>query len=362
MNVEYDKLLAGVIASKGGGENLVADPRCREIIRIAKGPPAPPPPPPGEPVPPVKEPDWAEVRDGCIELLGRSADLTIAVWYVVALLKNDRWAGLAEGLGAVRYMLENLYDKVFPELDPDEPQNPGWRRVKVINNLAVPIAARDDYGVLRRIRDIPLVASRNLGSFSFWNILVAGGTMPPRDESDPKAEMATIDRAFADVEVGQLEETLKSIRLAREHAREIVAVFKGDSAQNKPSRAPAGEEPTLTHLIRMLEDCATQVEKALSDRGRKGEGTAPPTTAGPVEPARGGGNLREITSKNDVQMALDKIVGWYMQDQERQASPTWLMVAAARQMMGKSVSEVFETLDKDFVMKLKEISNPTKQA
>jgi hypothetical protein len=113
----------------------------------------------------------------------------------------------------------------------------------------------------------------------------------------------------------------------------------------------------------MLEDCATQVEKALSDRGRKGpEGAVAGSVAAASsgETARSGPNVREISTKSDVQLALDKVVAWYMQDQERQASPTWLMVAAARQLMGKSVTEVFEMLDKDMIMKLKEITNPTK--
>ncbi len=66
----------------------------------------------------IKAADWAAVIEMCVDALAnKSKDLQIAVWLTEALVKEHSFAGLRDGLRALRELHENFWDHFFPEIE-----------------------------------------------------------------------------------------------------------------------------------------------------------------------------------------------------------------------------------------------------
>jgi len=62
------------------------------------------------------EVDWRAVENGTSELLSaRSKDVLLAAWLTRALWQREGFAGLAAGLGMLRGLFENFWDKLQPQ-------------------------------------------------------------------------------------------------------------------------------------------------------------------------------------------------------------------------------------------------------
>lgn len=66
----------------------------------------------------VKKADFAQVIKLATEALSkRTKDLQIAAWLTEALLAQERIAGLTQGLGLLRGLIENFWDTLYPEAE-----------------------------------------------------------------------------------------------------------------------------------------------------------------------------------------------------------------------------------------------------
>ncbi|HEY6945450.1 MAG TPA: type VI secretion system protein TssA [Candidatus Acidoferrum sp.] len=66
----------------------------------------------------LKKADFVQVIKLATEALSkRTKDLQIAAWLTEALLGQDRIAGLTQGLGLLRGLIENFWDTLYPEAD-----------------------------------------------------------------------------------------------------------------------------------------------------------------------------------------------------------------------------------------------------
>ncbi|MDX2117292.1 MAG: type VI secretion system protein TssA [Planctomycetota bacterium] len=362
MGVDVQALLKPISPDAPGGEDLRYDRRYLEVLRLSEGTV-----PEGmvdsgaEPA----EPSWREVRDGCLEMLARSRDLRMGVLLSLSSMRLEGLAGLRDGLAVIRGYLETLWDDCHPKLDPDDGNDP-TERSNIVGGMSMPPSSfGDPLQFLTRLRECPLCESRQTGRFSLKDIMIAGGELPP----DPPAADGTpkpvpsinlIDGAFEETDLEVLQQLSSAADDALAHATAIDAAFT--------AKVKAGQGPDMTALKTMLKDIATQVKRRLNKRigepeplvgGGAGSGASSGGGGG------GGGAPRqrlegEITSGQDVLIALKKIIAYY--EKAEPSSPVPLVAKCAEVLVGKSFMEIQKVLTPDAVGVLERISTPEQPA
>lgn len=71
---------------------------------------------------------WRKVADLVTRAAARSKDLQLGVWLLEAFARIDGYRGAAVGLAVMRRLLDDFWDSVYPQLDPDDADPPGYRR------------------------------------------------------------------------------------------------------------------------------------------------------------------------------------------------------------------------------------------
>ncbi|MHC5061563.1 MAG: type VI secretion system protein TssA [Planctomycetota bacterium] len=84
----------------------------------------------------AEEPNWSEVADKSYELLRRSKDLRAAMYFAVALLKLEGFAGLCDGLYLLKGLLERFWDDMYPQLDPEDDNDP-LERINILSGCVI---------------------------------------------------------------------------------------------------------------------------------------------------------------------------------------------------------------------------------
>ncbi len=182
----------------------------------------------------------------------------MAMFLVTAALKIDGLKGLRDGLGLIRGMLENYWDKFYPQLDPEDGNDP-LLRMNIISTLT-DAGALGRVGFLRRVKEAPLTASPMLGKFGLKDIEIANGEAPaPEDPNAPKPEMKTIDAAFEDTPLEQLQESATAADQAVEHVKAIDAFLT--------KTVGAGRAINFKELEGVIKKAKGQLANYLAKRG-----------------------------------------------------------------------------------------------
>jgi type VI secretion system protein ImpA len=112
-----------------------------------------------------KLPDWPVVIDLSTQALtSLTKDLQIAAWLSDALVKHnshDRLAGLRDSLKLMRGLIENYWDEVYPEIDPEGDDG----HFKARANIIVAFDGRLSIA----IKTIPLTESVSGFKYSFMD-------------------------------------------------------------------------------------------------------------------------------------------------------------------------------------------------
>ena len=328
--IDVEKLLAPVDGESPVGADLSYDPSYMEIEQIAAGKPEQQI---GDTIIPAEDPDWKELKGRCVETLARTKDLRVAMHLLVTALKMEGLSGLRDGLGLIRGILEKYWDKFYPQLDPDDGNDP-LLRMNIISTLTDPIHFR------KRVREAPLTMSPMMGKFGLKDIEVATGEIPPPDDPNiPKIEMKTIDAAFEDTPLEFLQENGAAIDAAIEHVKAIDAFLT--------KTVGAGKAINFKELEGVLKKARTQTTNYLAKRG---VGTAEPAGAEAAGPASSGGAAGapisgDIRTPQDVIKLIDKICAYY--ERNEPSSPIPLLLKRAQRLVSKNFLEVIKELTPD---------------
>lgn len=87
----------------------------------------------GDSVTEGRDADFRKLQKCCEELWGKTRDLRVAAYLTIASFCNNGLKGLEQGLELIDYLLENMWDEVWPQLDPDDDNDPTER----INSLSM---------------------------------------------------------------------------------------------------------------------------------------------------------------------------------------------------------------------------------
>jgi type VI secretion system protein ImpA len=332
--LDSEKLLQEIAPDVPSGDDLEYDPAFVEMTQAAQGKAEQRM---GDSVVPGEEPKWGVVKDKAIELLGRSKDLRAAVFLAQALLKVDGFPGMGEGLAVIRGLVENFWDTVHPQLDPDDDNDPTFR----VNTLSMLFDADT---TLRDVREIPLVSSRTLGRFSLRDIDIAAGKAPaPADAAQPPAEMSVIDAAFTECELETLQATVDGVGQSIEQVGAIESVMT--------EKVGAAQSASFDALVKALKGVQDALNQQLARRGVAVEGSGEEeagTAQGAAAPIGGA-----VNSRQDAILVLDKVCDYFRQNEP--SSPVPLLLERAKALVSKSFVEIIQDIAPDGISQVDNI-------
>jgi len=339
MSIDIEQLLQEISPEQPCGENLEYDPALQELETLIQGKPETQF---GE----AEEPDWGQIESKSIELFSRTKDLRVTLYLSLGLLQQDGVPGLRDGLVVMHELLERYWDAVYPQADPDDPED-YLERMNVISSIGVTTFG-DPYKFLQRMREAPLCNSRQLGRFSYRDIQAAQGAVSrPEDSDAPAPALSAISAAFQDTDPEELQRTVAALQ---ELSERVVRID-----QLVTERAGSSQAPNLSGLKRTVDEISGKVREFLP------EGLAAP--AGEGEPAGEEGEAPapqavqrisgEITSRQDVIAAIDKVCSYYQQCEP--GSPVPFLLGWAKRLVQKDFMEIIEDLSPDGLAQFRNI-------
>lgn len=333
-SIDVDSLLQQVSGESPCGEDLEYDPEFGEMTRASEGKPEQQM---GDAVVEAEEPDWRTVKDKAVDLLSRTKDVRVAVFLSRSLLNTEGFEGLSEGMAVVRGLLERYWDEVHPQLDADDDDDPTMR----VNAL---VDLTDADSMLSALRTAPIVSSRVFGRFNMRDLEIAKGEVLPPEGGPEPVSLETIDGAFMDSDVEDLQATAGALGQIIDHVEAIEA--------RVTEKVGASRAIDLSALPQMLRGMQQLVHERLSKRGvdssvahddTAGQGEAA-SDAGASQPAAAPG---EIRSREDVIRVLDRACEYF--ERNEPSSPVPLLLRRAKRLISKDFMEILRDLAPDGV-------------
>lgn len=277
----------------------------------------------GDSVTQRQDPDYSDVVEKSLVVLGQSHDLRAAVFLAGAILHTEGMTGFADATTVLRSHLEDFWETCHPELDEDDDNDPTMRVNAIQGLCGQPDGLAGPSPVYRSLRRAALTDSRGFGRFSLRDIEVSEGQITlPEGETGP--DTATISAAFQDTDSDTLVTRLAATREARDNIKAIAEVFDEQTP---------GLGPQLDPLIGALDQIARRLSEYTA--GNAGEDD-PADEAVSAEPAVGGishpaGLPGAVNTRNDVTAALERIITYYRQNEP--SSPLPMLLERAKRLV-----------------------------
>jgi type VI secretion system protein ImpA len=347
--INVDDLLKPVAYDKPCGEDFTYHPSFQNLETLSRGKPE-------TQFSQAEDPDWKEVRDAALEVLGQSKHLTAGVILSVSLIKIGGLEGLRDGLATIRGMTEKFWNDVYPKLDPDDNNDP-TERLNILNNLS---SAGEPYKFTSHVKQIVVCESPAMGRITLGQIIAAKDKVakPDGKEGGSDPDMNQIQAAFRDAGPEAAKATLSLVAETIGHAQGIESFLD--------STIGAGRGVNFEPLDKLLDEMKRAVEPFAAD-GEVGtelpadDGGAASREAPGVRPAaRGGpGMSGTIQSRADVIKALDLICDYYRQNEP--SSPVPLIIQRAQRLVDKDFMTIMSDLTPDALSQLQVITGKPRE-
>ena len=345
-NLDVGQFLEEISTESPCGEDLEYDPEFGEMERAAQGKPEQQF---GDTKTPAEDADWLAVKTRAISLFDRTKDLRVAAYLTQSLLHIDGLAGLRDGLALIQGLLERYWEMVHPQLDPANNNDPTSR----INTLS---SLYDPETVLHSLRETTLVNSTKLGRFSLRDILITSGKLSLSAGTDEQTiEISTINAAFMDAQLDDLQNTANTISQSLESVADIETKLM-DKAGSVPSAAPDYLGITLPNLLKEAQHIMTE---HLTQRGVGEDEVSSEASIGTKNEAPGSQISAQpmtgvINSQEDVIRVLDMACEYFKQYEP--SSPVPLLLQRAKRLVAKDFMEILRDLTPAGVTQAEEIS------
>ena len=325
--IDIEALLAPVADGQPCGPNLEYDPAFVALEQEALGKPEVQY---GGTVTPAVPPDWKTVLRMTTGLLARSRDLRLTAHLIRAGLAMHGIAGLADGIELTERLLEQRWDSLHPELDPDDDLDPTLR----INSLAV---LADGTTLIRELRDAALIRLPGLGPLSLNLIEIANGEITPGADQE-KIALSSIEQAVADMDKDELARSVDALDRAFKAAVNIEVVLVRKVGSSQALNLDALTRP-LRKAHEFLRRQQGSVDVAADEGGGEADAPAGNETAAPAARAAISG---EIASRDDVLRMLDKLIQYYARHEP--SSPIPLVLERAKRLVPMNFLEILQDL------------------
>jgi len=300
------------------------------------------------------EPNWLDLYDKSDSHFRQSKHLRTALFLALAAMKREGVTGFRDGLFLIRGLIEQYWETMYPELDPDESMGDpdGWmERENILNDMCAPVStAGDTMKFLQRLRETPLTNSRRLGRFSLRDIRAAQAAGDGDEEGGGDGpKMPVILGAFEDSSADDLE----AMHTALSESLDALEGIRGALAEKLNESTP----PTFANLIGMLQDMRKPVHTELDrrgffkgapdidgeDDGVYGDDEGDDTGDGAGVGAQDGDiGAVGIQSRKDVLKAFELIYKYY--DKNEPSSPVPLIMRRAERLVTASFLDIISDL------------------
>ena len=337
--VDVDSLLQELAVDAPCGPNLEYDPAFLELEQNALGKPEVQY---GDTITPAVPPEWKLVKKQALDLLERARDLRVAMPLLRALLALHGVPGFADGVRLIERLIDERWDSVHPQLDPDDGNDPTLR----INSIAT---LADTATVLRELREAAFIVLPGLGPLSLRVLDQASGELAVA-EGQSALTMSSIDAALNDVAPEALQQAAAALTQAHASVVNIEVALVRHVGSSQALNLDA-----LTRQLRRMADLLTShAPEAPADSA-----PAADADAGADAPARSAAPAAisgDINSRADVLRMLDKILAYYQRHEP--SSPVPMLIERAKRLAPMSFFDIMEELAPDSMGQLKVIRGP----
>jgi type VI secretion system protein ImpA len=281
----------------------------------------------------AEPPNWRDIKKKTESLLTRTIDLRLLIAYLRSLIALEGFSGLETGLILLKEVIEVKWDKVYPQIDPDDDNDPTER----INIL---LALCDTETLIRSLIQTPLIESKAMGRFNYRDITIASGRSTPT-RNEVAVNQSTIDAAVQDVNIEYLQSTFQEISSSLETLNKIEALvtdFVG-----------IGQAPSFADLRVFLKETKSFLANALDTKGvnEVDETEAENETTDQSEAVSSKVAVQKsvtgsINNNQDVIKVLNLVCEYYNKNEP--SSPVPLMIERAKRLVGKSFMEVLNDI------------------
>lgn len=341
--VDVDVLLQEVEAGMPCGPNLEYDPLFLELEQNAQGKPEVQY---GTTIVPAVPPEWKVVKKQAFELLGRSRDLRVAMLLLRSLLALHAIPGFADGVRLIERLVDERWDSVHPQLDPDDDNDPTLR----INSIATLL---DASSIIRDLKETAFIQLPNLGPLSVRVLEVSSGESPP-PAGQAAIAPSSIEAALRDVRPEAMLEAAGAVGRAHDSVERLEAALV-----RQVGAANAIDMGVLKRQLRRMRDLLaphlpqTEELDPMADTPALEESAGAPAATAASAPAPVSG---EINSRADVVRMLDKILAYYQRNEP--SSPVPMLIERAKRLAPKNFFEIMEELAPESVNQLKILRGP----
>ena len=277
-----------------------------------------------------KPPDWREFADLTLGALGRSRDLRVLANFGAALLRTDGIPAFLATLPVASGWLESYWTETFPRLDEGD----ATLRRNALNCFA------DSMAVVDGLRRLPLVSSRQHGTFSLRDIDIASGQIPVRDGEAPP-DQGSIDAAFGAMEADTLTALQQRVAAALAAVGQIDVVM---GTQAGPEAVPG---------LDALSAPLGRIDRVLRAQLAARTGSDPVTEALGGDGRVQGVAVGAIRSRQEAIRALDAVAEYFRQNEP--SSPVPLFVERAKRLVAKNFLEVLADVVPDAVPQVRAV-------
>ncbi|MEA3640540.1 MAG: type VI secretion system protein TssA [Lamprobacter sp.] len=331
-NLPLSALLTPVSADAPAGEDLEYDP---QFVALEEAMRSEPEQQFGETIVAATEEDWQSVKKLALELLPRSKDLRVVVYLVQALTHQEGLAGMQQGLALLRAMLEQFWDSLHPQLDPDDDLDP-TARVNIIASLC------DATRMLRAVETAPMLQVPGLGKITLRDLRIARGEFAPPEDEDEVFKLDSIEAAARDMDAEALNAVSEQVATA---LQDITAIEQGLTEKVGVAQAVS---------LASLSDILSDIDHFLRAQLAGGEADHVDSANASFDDVSGdaapqGASAKrlsgEITSTADVTTALDKIITYYKRHEP--SSPVPLLLERAKRLVSQDFMEILRDIAPD---------------
>lgn len=161
----------------GVGANLEYDEAYMQMEELAVPVPASEV---GDSVNPGRDPDYRALIKNTTALWAKTRDLRVATYFTIAALSLNGLSGMKQGLQLVDYLCTELWDKCYPQLDPDDDNDP-TERLNILSMLSPkPGSFNDPIDFIGHFRQLKLCEPV---PYRLHDVLVAQGILTSNEEA-----------------------------------------------------------------------------------------------------------------------------------------------------------------------------------
>jgi len=339
--INVDDLLKPIADGKPCGEDFTYHPSFQNLETISRGKAE-------TQFSQAEEPQWKEVRDAAVEVLGQSKHLSAGVILTVSLLKVDGLEGFRDGFAVVRGMTEKYWSDLYPRLDPDDNNDP-TERLNILNNLS---SGGDPYRCTTHLKQIVLCDSPAMGRITLQQIIAAkeksGKGAGEAGAANAGPDLNQIQAAFRDAGAEAAKATLAMVEEVIHHAEGIESFLE--------TTLGSGQGVNFESLSKLLGEMKHAVEPYALDGAPAGDAVdnAGLVAGGGRSGMSGSGMSGSIQTRTDVVRALDLICDYYRANEP--SSPVPLILQRAQRLVDKDFMEIVTDLTPEALAQLQVIT------